>query len=663
MSRDYEQDKTDIFEQPVPVEDADAAIYGPVEIPDSGRIVAKPVSINAIWADPRQPRRAIPGTLQLHWNGDPAQVADLLSAWHLRASAAAGITVSIPHVLQAWNDGYDGKESAPPIFVEYVALLQLAQSIWRQGLINPITVVQQSANRYVIETGERRWLAFHILRQYMGAEKWGRIPAVLSDGKNTVWIQATENTARRSLNAIGMARQLSLLVMDARQGIEGQTYADYDEVVQPGVCDRRYYAQVANGNRHAIPRGLGPRIQSTMALSEAQLSQYRRLLKLTDDEQVNDVLWVRADVEAWTENALRRIGALTAVKLREMVLSANPPTLEDLIRLAEASPAPEKTPEAEPAQRVFERGEAVMVRMTDELGEVQTAYWDAGGLYVAIRINGESGVYKADDLLTTGMSYEEYVEQELQYDTGVEFDVDHDEEETPPLAPPRTQGGGEEFASIYSAQPSTNRLIEKARQAALGYVGITEKDLRWRTQSEFSATNVGECEIQFFRSGLVVVKLVEDQRFYRFDARELLAWKQEQSPPPGPLPDAQRGGEEREPVQPFRPDNAASGGRTGDELSPIIRRDDPRRVVAQYFQGIAVALQYDDAQKALQAILAMSRKAAGELAAHGGLDATLNAHYERIRQAVIAWLEGPISEMLNAIAEAGNEYGAGGDEV
>ena len=78
-----------------------------------------------------------------------------------------------------------------------------------------------------------------------------------------------------------------------------------------------------------------------------------------------------------------------------------------------------------------------MVRMTDELGEVQTAYWDAGGLYVAIRINGESGVYKADDLLTTGMSYEEYVEQELQYDTGVEFDVDHDEEETPPLAPPR----------------------------------------------------------------------------------------------------------------------------------------------------------------------------------------------------------------------------------
>jgi ParB-like nuclease domain len=281
-----------------------------------GRVVALATPIDQIWADVKQPRRAIPPTVRLHWNGNPGDVTEMLNQWHIIAGKTA--TVDAYAILQGNGEGIE-VENAPPIFTGYVELLRLAASIHKDGILHPITVIQQDG-RYLIAAGERRWLAYHVLNNYMGQSEWAKIPARHVDGKNYVWQQAAENMLRSELNAIGKARQLALLIMETRQGHEGQTYNDFEELVVSGGCDRRFYAQIANGNIHRVPRGMGERIQSAMGLSMTQLSQYRNLLKLTDDEAVNDSLWVRADVEDWAEKWLREItSTLTPVKVREIV--------------------------------------------------------------------------------------------------------------------------------------------------------------------------------------------------------------------------------------------------------------------------------------------------------------------------------------------------------
>ncbi len=320
---------------------------------DSGRVVARPTSIMAIHADPKQPRRAIPASIRLHWDGDPLEVVPMLGSWHVIAETAenerrakldpplAAITFDVIALLNGEGEGLD-TDKFPSITQEYLSLVRLAAGIKADGLINPITVVE-SDGKLLIESGERRWLAYHLLNTYLG-DQWAKIPAAKGNTNDSVWRQATENTQRRALNAIGMARQIALLIMAARGTppiAEGSPYREYEEIVTGGVSDRRYYAQVADGNAHRIPKGMGERIQGAMGLGMEQISQYRALLHLTDDEQVNDVIWTRADVENWPEGWLRDIRTLTPVKVSEVISRASW-TIDDLKALKEpvAQPAP-----------------------------------------------------------------------------------------------------------------------------------------------------------------------------------------------------------------------------------------------------------------------------------------------------------------------------------
>lgn len=289
------------------------------------KVVAKATPLASIWADVRQPRRAIPASIRLHWDGSPDAVEPLLMQWD--AVVRNYIDLDTRGIIRGNGDGID-LEGMPTIVESYVALLRLASDIKHVGLTNPITVVKQG-QRHLIESGERRYLAHHLLVIWDVREKWDKIPAIISDGKDFVWRQASENTARRSLNPIGMARQLALLIMDAREGMDGVKYDAYEDLVLPGSCDRRYYAQVANGTIHRIPKGLGERIQGAMGLSEKRLADYRNLLKLTDDNAVNDQLWVRADVEDWAEGIMREIGTLPIGKVSE-VLARDEWSLDDL---------------------------------------------------------------------------------------------------------------------------------------------------------------------------------------------------------------------------------------------------------------------------------------------------------------------------------------------
>ncbi len=270
-------------------------IYGAVpDIPSSGRVITMPIAIAALRPDMRQPRRAIPIEARGQWDGSPAEVPTVLGNWHLLAEHRLGAEIPLVEWLFGGaGDRLEKMKSGYPVLDVYLDLIDLAASIKADGLINPIHTAKG-----VIESGERRWLAYWLLNLYSG-EDYSKIPAV-EKAKIDVWSQAAENGSRAPLNAIGMARQLALLVMDMYPSTRFQTFDRFEDMILPGECDRRFYAQVANGNMYRIKSGLLERVLSVTGLrSKDQVSQYRALLSLPDD------LWRKADDQSWAEATIR----------------------------------------------------------------------------------------------------------------------------------------------------------------------------------------------------------------------------------------------------------------------------------------------------------------------------------------------------------------------
>ncbi|MEO0598762.1 MAG: ParB N-terminal domain-containing protein, partial [Chloroflexota bacterium] len=184
-----------------------------------------------------------------------------------------------------------------PMEASFLRLVDLAASIKRDGLTNPITVAKHadSENSYVIETGERRWLAYHLLRRFDDAEQWAEIPA-REVRETSVWRQATENNARDDLNAIAKARQLALLLMDIFMRVKDEEFAPRNAFDH----ERDFYAQVKDGKDYRIPRGFGEKLLNAMGLSSAShLRYYRGILRVDSD------LWDAADDANWTERDIR----------------------------------------------------------------------------------------------------------------------------------------------------------------------------------------------------------------------------------------------------------------------------------------------------------------------------------------------------------------------
>ncbi len=296
--------KTDVHEM-------DAQMYGAIEKADAGMQTAYPVSIFEIQPDPRQPRRQIPSLIRQQWNGDPRQIEALFDAWQDEFGREIGRDYGetddiIRRVLdgeeiqasEIYQQGMDAPRNWGVAGGALLAVINLAAEIRREGLLNPITIARTpiaGAGIYLIETGERRWLAYHLLHIFT-EDDWSKIPA-REISAPSVWRQASENTARESLNAIGMARQLALLLMDLHGP---ERFQAYFEIVQPGQCDRAYYAQVADGQTWRVPRGTGEKLVTAMGIKNpVQLRQYRDLLTLPDEA------WMLADDLSWTEFFIR----------------------------------------------------------------------------------------------------------------------------------------------------------------------------------------------------------------------------------------------------------------------------------------------------------------------------------------------------------------------
>jgi hypothetical protein len=270
-----------------------------------GNVIAKHMPLRKIIPDLLQPRHLVPAAARAGWDGTPSGIPAMLVDWHELVEGRLGKSLDARQFIQSETDELPditvpdpdnpSKRVVDPVALGYIKTLQLAGSILKDGQRNP-TSVYRSGGLFVVETGERRLMACHLLKLYMGDEH-DTVLATKID-QPSIWMQVKENNVREELNAIGQARSLALLVMDMyADEVEFQAYND---LVQPGGSDRPYYAQVADGNEYRIKYGMGGEVQEAMGLpNRSMLSRYRALLEIPDD------LWVKADEEGWSEFAIR----------------------------------------------------------------------------------------------------------------------------------------------------------------------------------------------------------------------------------------------------------------------------------------------------------------------------------------------------------------------
>ena len=112
------------------------------------------------------------------------------------------------------------------------SLKELAESMERVGLINPITV-RKEGDRYVLVAGHRRFLAARDIL------KWENIPArVLEESKDTVFVQFTENVHRKNLNPVEVAEVVGRALLE-ELGWAGKSISQIENMADKSLIDNQ----------------------------------------------------------------------------------------------------------------------------------------------------------------------------------------------------------------------------------------------------------------------------------------------------------------------------------------------------------------------------------------------------------------------------------------
>jgi hypothetical protein len=152
-------------------------------------------------------------------------------------------------------------------------LVNLAVTIRDDGQVNPLTVVEVSqgvVRQYRIETGERRYWATWLLRDYIpGYESDGTIPCIIiTSERSSAFRQARENTARSGLSAIALARQAALLLL----AVHG-----YD--IPDGPVPLDFYRQALDLDLRNKREFTADILAAMGGMSRQQFSRYKLLLR------------------------------------------------------------------------------------------------------------------------------------------------------------------------------------------------------------------------------------------------------------------------------------------------------------------------------------------------------------------------------------------------
>ena len=231
--------------------------------------------------DPVQPRRVLPEQIHRKFHDNrltPTQALRELVQLAQVSSRQNGRPFS--NVLELLPDTESDTEQPDKLSPEEETLrdlVNLAVTIRDDGQVNPLTVVDmtQGVTRlYRIETGERRYWATWILRDFIPSyEHDGMIDCiVVPSEKSSIFRQAKENTARKGLSAIAMARQAALLLLTVHGYEIPITAVDndfYRQALELDLRGKREYTE-------AILNAMG-------GISKQRLRHYKALLQLSDE--------------------------------------------------------------------------------------------------------------------------------------------------------------------------------------------------------------------------------------------------------------------------------------------------------------------------------------------------------------------------------------------
>jgi hypothetical protein len=242
------------------------------------------VPAELIRPDPIQPRRVLPEQIHFAFHANrltPTQaLKELVQAAQVAARQNGRPFANVLDLLPDETDKEDDETDQARIVPEEKLvqdLVTLAVTIRDDGQVNPLTVVdvtQGITRLYRIETGERRYWATWLVRDFLPSyEGDGTIPCIIvPSGKASAFRQAKENTARTGLSAIAMARQAALLLL-AVHGVERPD----------GPVDNDFYRQAINLDLRDKREFTTDILSAMGGIKKSRLSQLKALLHLSDD--------------------------------------------------------------------------------------------------------------------------------------------------------------------------------------------------------------------------------------------------------------------------------------------------------------------------------------------------------------------------------------------
>jgi hypothetical protein len=322
--------------------------FDPQQFADNSLRVER-ILLEMVRPDPVQPRRVLPESIHFEFHNNrmtPTQALRQLVQTVQIAARQRGRPFNSVLELVAQGDDEQSEGAEVRLSPEEQLLhdlVNLAITIRDDGQVNPLTVVDvsQGATRlYRIETGERRYWATWLLRDFIPEYSGdGMIPCIIiAAAQSSVFRQAKENTARSGLSAIAMARQAALLLLTVH-GCEIPAYAVgndfYRQALTLDLRGKREYTDSILSAMGGMQKGYFSYIKNLLRLSDEALEMADR--HNIDERRLRPVAAIAPEHHAEVVRQIIALG-LTAKQVEELCEGE---TVEDE-KGGEQIPAPAK---------------------------------------------------------------------------------------------------------------------------------------------------------------------------------------------------------------------------------------------------------------------------------------------------------------------------------
>jgi ParB-like chromosome segregation protein Spo0J len=261
----------------------DMMTYVPQQFRDDTLRVER-LLLEVVRPDPVQPRRVLPEHLHFDFHAGrmtPTQaLKGLVQIVQVSARQRGRPFTNVLELLP--NPDAEEDDQNTPLSPEEQLLhdlVNLAVTIRDDGQVNPLTVVDVSqgvVQQFRIETGERRYWASWLLRDFIpGYTGDGMVPSIVIPAeRSSVFRQAKENTARSGLSAVAMARQAALLLITVHgyQIPDGAVSNDfYRQALDLDLRGKREYSEVILSAMGGMKRSYFSYIKNLLRLSDEAL--------------------------------------------------------------------------------------------------------------------------------------------------------------------------------------------------------------------------------------------------------------------------------------------------------------------------------------------------------------------------------------------------------